>query len=74
MKPLAQDPRALREVLSDFELRAIGHDSFNADNKSKGGGHYRVVEEVGSFLEGYRNAKVRRIARETSTMMLMSIF
>ena len=62
--------RALREVLSDFELRAIGHDGFNADDKSKGGGHYRVVEEVGSFLEGYRKAEVRRIARETSTMML----
>jgi hypothetical protein len=66
----AGDGRALREVLSDFELRAIGHDGFNADDKSKGGGHYRVVEEVGSFLEGYRKAEVRRIARETSTMML----
>lgn len=28
------------------------------------------MEEVGSFLEGYRKAEVRWIARETSTMML----
>ena len=66
----ADDGRVLKEVLSDFELRAIGHDGFNADDKSKGGGHYRVVEEIGTFLEGYRKAEVRRIARETSSMML----
>ena len=57
-------------MLSEYELQAIGHDGYNADDSSKGGGHYRVVEEVGSFLEGYRKAEVRRIARETSTMML----
>lgn len=66
----ADDGRVLKEVLSDFELRAIGHDGFNADDKLKGGGHYRVVEEIGYFLEGYRKAEVRRIARETSSMML----
>ena len=66
----ACDGRALKEVLSEYELQAIGHDGYNADDSSKGGGHYRVVEEVGSFLEGYRKAEVRRIARETSTMML----
>ena len=69
----ADDGRVLKEVLSDFELRAIGHDGFNADDKSKGGGHYRVVEEIGTFLEGYRKAEVRRIARETSSMMLESL-
>ncbi|KAL3827128.1 hypothetical protein ACHAXA_002363 [Cyclostephanos tholiformis] len=66
----AGDGRTLKEVLSEYELQAIGHDGYNADDRSKGGGHYRVVEEVGSFLEGYRKAEVRRIARETSTMML----
>jgi hypothetical protein len=66
----ADGGRVLKEVLSDFELRAIGHDGFNADDRSKGGGHYRIVEEIGTFLEGYRKAEVRRIARETSSMML----
>jgi len=28
------------------------------------------VEEIGTFLEGYRKAEVSRIARETSSMML----
>ncbi|KAL3778318.1 hypothetical protein ACHAW5_008871 [Stephanodiscus triporus] len=66
----AGNGRALREALSEWELRAIGHDGFAADDRSRGGGHYREVEKVGSFLEGYRKAEVRRIARETSTMML----
>ena len=62
--------KALKEVLSEYELQAIGHDGMAADDKSKGGGHYREVESVGAFLEGYRKAEVRRIARETSTMLL----
>ena len=49
----ANDGRILKEVLSDFELRAIGHDGFNADDRSKGRGHYRVVEEIGTFLKSY---------------------
>ena len=45
-------------------------DGLTANNRSKGGGHYREVEKVGSFLEGYCKAEVRRIAREMSSMML----
>lgn len=41
-----------------------------ADNVSKGGGHYREVEKVRSFLEGFRKSEDRRVARETSTMLL----
>ena len=28
------------------------------------------MEEIGTFLEGYRKAEIRRIARETSSMIL----
>ena len=61
---------ALKEVLHEYELQAIGHDGMAADDKSEGGGHYREVEKVGSFLEGYRKAEERRVARETSAMLL----
>ena len=46
------------------------HDGLNAYDRSKGGEHYRVVGEIGTFLEGYFKAKLRRIAREMSLMML----
>jgi len=62
--------RALKEVLSEYELQAIGHDGMAADDKSQGGGHYRECEKVGSFLEGFRKAEERRVARETATMLL----
>ena len=62
--------QALRETLSQFEIQAIGHDGMGADDISKGGGHYREVRKVGAFLEGYRRAEIRRIARETATMLL----
>ena len=65
-----QNGQALREILSDYELQAIGHDGMAADDKSEGGGHYREVEKVGSFLGGFRKAEERRIARETTTMLL----
>lgn len=61
---------ALKEVLDEYELQAIGHDGMAADDVSKGGGHYREVTKVGSFLEGFRKAEERRVARETSTILL----
>uniref|UniRef100_A0A7S4SC01 Uncharacterized protein n=1 Tax=Ditylum brightwellii TaxID=49249 RepID=A0A7S4SC01_9STRA len=60
----------LQSILSDFEMRAIGHDGMAADNKKRGGGHYTEVRKVGAFLEGYRRAEVKRISRETITMLL----
>jgi len=60
----------LAEVLREFELRAIGYDGAAGDNMDRGGGHYRQVSKVRSFLEGYRRAEVRRLARETATMLL----
>mmetsp|Transcript_14404 Transcript_14404/g.29339 ORF Transcript_14404/g.29339 Transcript_14404/m.29339 type:complete len:488 (+) Transcript_14404:593-2056(+) len=65
-----QNGEVLREVLSEYELQAIGHDGMAADDKSEGGGHYREVEKVGSFLNAYRKAEERKIARETATMLL----
>lgn len=62
--------QAFREVLSEFEVQAVGHDGMSADDVSKGGGHYREVRKVGAFLEGYRRAEVRRVARETATILL----
>ncbi len=61
---------ALRQVLNDFEMQSIGFDGIAGDDKDKGGGHYLEVQKVGTFLEGFRKAEVRRIARETSTMLL----
>lgn len=60
----------LREVLRDFELRAIGNDGTAIDNIKRGGGHYRQVSKVRSFLEGFRRAEVRRLARDTVTLLL----
>eukprot|EP00985_Skeletonema_marinoi_P020598 scaffold12300_cov104-Skeletonema_marinoi.AAC.1 len=65
-----QNGNVLREVISEFEIDAIGHDGMAADDKTKGGGHYREVEKVGSFLDGFRKAEERRVARETATMLL----
>ena len=60
----------LREVLRKFELNAIGHDGAFGDDVTKGGGNYRQVARVRSFLEGFRRAEVRRISRETATLLL----
>jgi len=62
--------QVLDEVLRDYELRAVGHDGMAGDNIEKGGGHFREVSKVRAFLEGYRKAEVRRVARETTTMLL----
>jgi hypothetical protein len=60
----------LQEVLRQFELQAIGQDGMAGDNKRNGGGHYREVMKVRAFLEGYRHAEVRRLARETTALLL----
>ena len=62
--------QVLQDVLRDYELRAVGHDGMAGDDEEKGGGHYREVCKVRSFLEGYRRAEVRRVARETTTVLL----
>ena len=61
---------AIRKVLNEVEMQAIGFDGIHGDDKDTGGGHYREVTKVGTFLEGFRKAEVRRIARETATMLL----
>jgi len=61
---------ALRKVLNEVEMQAIGFDGRHGDDKDNGGGHYLEVTKVGTFLEGFRKAEVRRIARETATMLL----
>lgn len=60
----------LQDVTREFELRAVGYDGAFGDDEKRGGGHYRQVSLVRSFLEGYRRAEVRRLARETATMLL----
>jgi hypothetical protein len=62
--------RILQEVLNEFELEAIGYDGMAGDEKRKGGGHYQQVRMIGAFLEGFRRAEVRLIARETTTLLL----
>jgi hypothetical protein len=61
---------ALRKVLDEFEMQAIGFDGINGDDKKKGGGHYLEVQKVGTFLDGFRKAEVRKNARETTSMLL----
>lgn len=66
-----EDGATLEEVLSEFEIQAIGHDGISApDDRSRGGGHYIEVQKVRAFLEGYRKAETKRVARETLTMLL----
>lgn len=67
---LMQNGKALHEIMEEYELQAIGHDGMAADDKENGGGHYQEVEKVRSFLNGFRKSEERRIARETSTMLL----
>jgi len=61
---------ALRTVLNDFEMRSIGLDGRKGDDTERGGGHYLEVRKVSTFLEGFRKAEVRKVARETATMLL----
>jgi hypothetical protein len=65
-----QRGQLLREVLRQFEMRAIGYDGLRGDEQNHGDGHYREVQKVGSFLEGFRKAEVRRISRETTVLLL----
>ena len=62
--------RILKEVLREFELRAVGYDGTAGDDVERGGGHYKEVSKVGAFLEGVRRAEVNKIARETVTILL----
>ena len=62
--------QVLKDVLRDYEIRGIGLDGMAADDKTKGGGHYREVSKVSAFLDGFRKAEVRRICRGTTTMLL----
>jgi hypothetical protein len=62
--------KILKDVVREFELRAVGYDGAAGDDRSRGGGHFRQVSMVRSFLEGYRRAEVGRLARETATMLL----
>jgi len=62
--------QVLQDVLRQFELQAVGQDGLLGDNSDRGGGHYAEVTKVRAFLEGYRRAEVRRLARATTTMLL----
>jgi len=64
------DGSALRSALEKIELNAIGKDGMNADDVSKGGGHYSEVRKVGAFLDGYRVAKDRQHARQVTNTLL----
>jgi hypothetical protein len=61
---------SLRRVLSEFEMQAIGFDGRAGDDKRKGGGHYLEVQKVAAFLNGFRVAEVRRVARQTTSLLL----
>jgi hypothetical protein len=65
-----QRGQVLREVLRQFELQAVGYDGAAGDDRESGGGHYREVAKVFAFLDGYRTSEVRRLARETASLLL----
>jgi hypothetical protein len=70
------DGKALSDVVREFEIQAIGNDGMiarNVDDPSKGGGHYREVQKVSAFLDGFRQAEVRRISRSTASMLINTI-
>eukprot|EP00546_Thalassionema_frauenfeldii_P010304 CAMPEP_0178908904 /NCGR_PEP_ID=MMETSP0786-20121207/8187_1 /TAXON_ID=186022 /ORGANISM="Thalassionema frauenfeldii, Strain CCMP 1798" /LENGTH=568 /DNA_ID=CAMNT_0020580869 /DNA_START=259 /DNA_END=1965 /DNA_ORIENTATION=- len=60
----------LDQVLSEYEVKAVGNDGMAGDDREKGGGHYKEVSKIRAFLEGFRRAEVKRIARETITLLL----
>jgi hypothetical protein len=60
----------LQDVMRAFEIQAIGQDGMAGDKTDRGGGHYREVSKVRAFLEGYRRAEVRRVARQTAALLL----
>ncbi|KAL3926007.1 MAG: hypothetical protein SGILL_000006 [Bacillariaceae sp.] len=62
--------KILQDVVRQFELRAVGYDGAAGDDMTRGGGHYRQVSMVRTFLEGFRRAEVRQKARETASMLL----
>jgi hypothetical protein len=62
--------QVLQDVLREFEMQGIGQDGMAGDKLEAGGGHYREVTKVRAFLEGYRRAEVRRLARETTALLL----
>jgi len=62
--------QVLQDVMRQFELQAIAQDGMRGDDVDNGGGHYREVSKVRAFLDGYRRAEVRRVARETATLLL----
>jgi hypothetical protein len=62
--------QVLQDVLREFEMQGIGQDGMAGDKIEAGGGHYREVTKVRAFLEGYRRAEVRRLARETTALLL----
>jgi hypothetical protein len=66
--------KILQDIVRQFELRAVGYDGAAGDDMTKGGGHYRQVSMVRTFLEGFRRAQVRQKARETVTMLLDQLF
>jgi hypothetical protein len=61
----AEGGQVLDDVLRSWELQALAY-----DENSRDGVHYREVSKVRAFLEGYRRAEVRRIARETTALLL----
>lgn len=62
--------KVLEDVLHQFEMRAIAQDGMKGDDRERGGGHYAEVAKVRAFVEGFRRAEVRRLARETTTLLL----
>eukprot|EP00934_Nitzschia_sp_Nitz4_P000536 Nitzschia sp. Nitz4//scaffold4_size323378//36489//38310//NITZ4_000620-RA/size323378-augustus-gene-0.30-mRNA-1//-1//CDS//3329553279//536//frame0 len=55
----------LRDVLRKVESRAVGYDGQSGSSL-----HYNEVRKIRFFLEGFRKAEVRRVCRETISMLL----
>jgi hypothetical protein len=62
--------QVLQDVLYQYEMRAVAQDGANGDDRRSGGGNYAEVCKVRAFVEGFRLAEVRRLVRETTTILL----
>jgi len=52
-------------------LHANGWDGFNADDGSKGGGHYHIVEEIGTFLNRYCQLLVEELKKGETALVFL---
>ena len=70
---LYQNGEAFHTSIQEIELNSIASDGMHNDDVTNGGGHYKTVLQLKTFLEGFRSTEARRESRELIQMMLESL-